>query len=454
MTGIRGVTPRPNRKTSGSFTFVDLFAGCGGLSLGLLNSGWNGLFTIEKSADAFGTLCHNLVDEGAHNRNKPRFSWPEWLSVEAHEIRGFIDNYRAELGKLKNVDLVAGGLPCQGFSFAGRRAGKDPRNQLFKSHLDVVDLLKPRVVLLENVRGINIAFGAKGAQGERSRQSYADRIRTELSKRGYDVQQRLIKAVDFGVPQIRPRFFIVGILKSLFVPHEPADFFELLYNNIRTKFLEAKDLPGRPVTVAEAISDLETTGKNTVPCSDPESPPGFREIVYSGPRPCSQYQQLMHKGLNGNAPNSLRLVNHRRKTKARFKKILKKCRKGVSLSSADRESLSIKKTAITPLDQNRPSHTLTTIPDDLLHYKEPRVHTVREHARHQSFPDWFEFRGKYTTGAKNRAWECPRYTQVGNAVPPLLAGVIGKALKKLLERAASSSRRSGTRKHVAIRSGR
>ena len=102
------------------------------------------------------------------------------------------------------------------------------------------------------------------------------------------------------------------------------------------------------------------------------------------------------------------------------------------MSDADRERLGIGKHAITPLSPDLPSHTLTTLPDDLLHYAEPRIHTVREHARLQSFPDWFEFRGKFTTGGSVRTQECPRYTQVGNAVPPLLAEAIGIAIKRLL----------------------
>jgi DNA (cytosine-5)-methyltransferase 1 len=96
---------------------------------------------------------------------------------------------------------------------------------------------------------------------------------------------------------------------------------------------------------------------------------------------------------------------------------------------------------------------LTTLPDDLLHYAEPRIHTVREHARLQSFPDWFEFQGKYTTGGDRRARECPRYTQVGNAVPPLFAEPIGETLKKLLSSASDFRRIGRLRKHAEVRGG-
>ena len=82
------------------------------------------------------------------------------------------------------------------------------------------------------------------------------------------------------------------------------------------------------------------------------------------------------------------------------------------------------------LDRNKTSHTLTTLPDDFLHFSEARILTVREYARLQSFPDWFDFKGKYTTGGSRRKDECPRYTQVGNAVPPLLARYLGNLMLK------------------------
>jgi DNA (cytosine-5)-methyltransferase 1 len=80
----------------------------------------------------------------------------------------------------------------------------------------------------------------------------------------------------------------------------------------------------------------------------------------------------------------------------------------------------------------KPAPTLTTLPDDILHYRDPRILTVREYARIQSFPDWFRFKGKYTTGGASRRHECPRYTQVGNAVPPLLGQAIGSGLMACL----------------------
>jgi DNA (cytosine-5)-methyltransferase 1 len=92
----------------------------------------------------------------------------------------------------------------------------------------------------------------------------------------------------------------------------------------------------------------------------------------------------------------------------------------------------MKKQAMTVLSSGHPGSTITTLPDDILHYSEPRILTVRENARLQSFPDWFRFLGKYTSGGKARRLDCPRYSQVGNAVPPLFAEAVGDILQQIL----------------------
>ena len=117
----------------------------------------------------------------------------------------------------------------------------DPRNDLFKLHLEIVDILQPDFVLMENVRGINSAFGEIHVKGEkylgRPRRSYASKIRDALAEQGYDVQQKLIKASDFGVPQLRPRYFTVGIRNRLVDSDEFPDYFQIL-QEIRHDFLK------------------------------------------------------------------------------------------------------------------------------------------------------------------------------------------------------------------------
>ena len=137
----------------------------------------------------------------------------------------------------------------------------------------------------------------------------------------------------------------------------------------------------------------------------------------------------------------MRLAKHSNDVLKRFAKILKECRKGVPISAANRERYGLKKHRIHPMSALNPAPTNTTLPDDVLHYSEPRILTVRESARLQSFPDWFRFNGKYTTGGVKRRKECPRYPQVGNAVPPLLARAIGLAIVETLAEAYRNKER-------------
>lgn len=119
------------------------------------------------------------------------------------------------------------------------------------------------------------------------------------------------------------------------------------------------------------------------------------------------------------------------------------------MDESSRQSYGLKKHRIFPMAPGEPAPTITTLPDDVLHYAEPRILTVRESARLQSFPDWFVFKGKFTTGGDRRTKECPRYTQVGNAVPPLLARAIGSALHMLLEEVVVTKRVFGSPAAIA-----
>ena len=373
--------------------FVDLFAGCGGLSLGLMSAGWNGLFAVEQDALAFETLKHNLVD--GHSQCSYQYTWPDWLKKTPIEISQFIKQHRQDLVALrKKIDLLAGGPPCQGFSLAGRRKRNDPRNELFKHYVKLVRLLEPSFVLLENVKGISVAFRkpAKGAIWTKpSATPFSDRIEQSLRNAGYGVFTQLVRGTDVGVPQFRPRYIMLAIRRDLLADRPGFDPFRD-FEKQREAFLRDKGLPvDRPVTVHQAISDLETANKVLIECVDS---PGFKQISYAHPQ--TKYQRLLHGTLNGTAPNSLRLANHKDETRKRFAQILRSCRHGVQLSTADRKRFGLKKHCTVPLDANRPSHTLTTLPDDFLHYSEARILTVREYAQLQSFPDWYDFRGKYT----------------------------------------------------------
>ena len=410
--------------------FIDIFAGCGGLSLGLINAGWKGKFAVEKHPHAFGTLKHNLID--LHDRGY--YSWPRWLPCWNHDIKELNRDYEKQLRSMRGVKLVAGGPPCQGFSMAGRRKANDHRNLLIREYIQFVRFVQPQYLILENVRGITTT----PKQGIRGRPSgsatYEDLLCTELLDAGFYSYSRILKAYDFGVPQRRPRFIMIGVRKDVLdVPGVDPDLFDPFddLDILRKNFLSSKQLPtdGR-VGPGKALSDLEKRCNELVDCVDSS---GFKQIKYQ--KPLTDYQALMHGEMNGTAPNSMRLTNHRPAIQERFGNILRhaeqKNRKGISLSPEERIKLGVRKRSLVVLHPEKPTHTVTTLPDDILHYSEPRILTVRENARLQSFPDWFEFTGTYTTGQHRRRFDCPRYTQVGNAVPPLLAEFLGLLIKNI-----------------------
>lgn len=401
--------------------FIDAFAGCGGLSLGLLRAGWRGLFAIEKDAFAFETLRSNLTGD----RARYAFDWPEWLEMHPWTIESLMDQRAGQLSALRGrVDLLAGGPPCQGFSSAGRRRTADPRNKLVERYLDFVELVRPRMVLIENVRGITYDFVT--GDNVASRRNFAGELVERLSKL-YHVYTDTIRCSAFGVPQERPRFFLVGMLKSEFkkLPNGDEPFARL--RAARARFLEKRGLTSK-VTSRQAISDLEKGIAGVGPSPDTK---GYEAILTARPR--SNFQHLMRDGHKGQISDT-RLANHRPDIIKRFKKIIAECvaagRLNVQLNRSMRERHGIKKMATRVLDPSAPSPTITSMPDDLLHYSEPRTLTVRENARLQTFPDWFEFKGKYTTGGYLRAREVPRFTQVANAVPPLIAEMWGEVLIK------------------------
>lgn len=416
-----------NIKKESHITFADVFAGCGGISLGLISAGWQGRFAIEKNTNAFETLKANLVDG-----RQEGFNWPEWLPQEAISTSELLKNYSHNLNALKGkISLLAGGPPCQGFSMAGRRTHSDPRNSLTEDYIKLVEKLQPRILLIENVKGFTLPFKKHG-NGDSTDIPYSTKVIERLEQIGYKVFSELIDLSSYGVPQARKRFIIIAIRKddSAYKKLNGKTPFDILVEN-RELFLSTKGLPiDKPVTVKQAIGDLEVTGKDLIESADFDLK-GYKQILYKSQGSKSNFVKLMRNG-SQKQPDSLRLPKHKAATIRQFQKIIDTCPQGKTLSKDDRKRLGIKKHALTPLHADSPSATITTLPDDMVHYSEPRILTVRENARIQTFPDWFQFTGKYTTGGKDRKNECPRYTQVGNAVPPLFSEAVGMVLKDLI----------------------
>ena len=150
-------------------------------------------------------------------------------------------------------------------------------------------------------------------------------------------------------------------------------------------FRESKGLNGHQVSVREAIGDLEITGTKLVESSDTD---GFMQIKYKPRKRLSAYQELMRAGMETDfSPNSLRLPNHRPQTIEKFQLILDECPPGKTVPKDFRDRHGMRKQCVTPLHPKKMAHTITTLPDDMIHYKEPRILTVRENASLQSFPD-------------------------------------------------------------------
>ena len=401
--------------TKRKITFGDVFAGCGGLSLGLLQAGLEGRFAIERDKFAFETFRSNLLSRNSIYK----FRWPIWLPKKPITIDSLLRGYGGGLQSLTGtIDVLGGGPPCQGFSYAGRRKHDDPRNQLFRGYLRLVNILAPRVVLIENVRGFTGDFETKSAVV-----NYADRLRHCLSSK-YDVFDDLLDLSQFGVPQFRTRYFLIALEPGL-CSENP---FQVLQRRLPT-FLRSLRLTA-PVASKAAISDLEIgRGRKQMSTDNPR----FNEIVPA--TPSTRYQKLMNE--NSETVSDLRLARHSEEIAHRFRQIIDlshaEGRLNTTISAEVRAQFGLRKMALRVLDPDRPAPTITSLPDDLLHYNEARTLTVRENARLQGFPDWFSFHGKYTTGGHLRRREVPRFTQVANAVPPLVARAIGEMIVDLLQ---------------------
>jgi len=220
---------------------------------------------------------------------------------------------------------------------------------------------------------------------------------------GYHPKIKVLTASDYGVPQNRQRAFIIGSR----------------LNSEKIHFNEKVD---RKVTVADAISDLAFLNSG-------QASKKYKMDIQS------EYQRLMRSREeltyeeNKTVLYNHEAANHTEKVIERFSK-LKAGQTACDLPPEFRT----RKNCLYRFHPNEPARTVLTLPDDFIHYKKPRILTVREMARLQSFPDWFEFLGPKSTGGKRRRFDVPQYTQVGNAVPPLLAEAVGKKLYTYLEK--------------------
>ena len=429
--------------TSSGLKVVDLFAGCGGLSLGLENAGFYPIFVNELNDDARSTYIENrselnelLAEPGFHSKDvKSMLSSDSYL---ADLEKRFLREYKIGFGE---VDLLVGGPPCQGFSGIGHRRSyavdkrQLPSNHLFEDMASLVNRIRPRAFLFENVRGL---LHSKWSAGGQNGEIWEQVLRTFGSIQGYRVASRLVYAKDYGVPQNRPRVLLVGIrddvTSKLLIESDSADAVE-------RGFLPAP-LGIRPPGPAELLSDIE----------DSKYENGGSTRFYPGAA-ITKIQRLLRtpraggKPLPKGAPLSEHdYSKHRADVVAKFKAMI---RDGGNVPEKFKTKKFAQRVLPAQWGEQGPTITATSLPDDYVHYAQPRSLTVREWARLQMFPDWYTFSGNRTTGGIRRAGnpregvfdrEVPKYTQIGNAVPVGLAQAVGEHLAKIL---ASGRRDAG-----------
>ncbi|MGO4726945.1 MULTISPECIES: DNA cytosine methyltransferase [unclassified Inquilinus] len=392
--------PRPR---GGRLTAVDLFSGAGGLSLGLANSGFDVVFCSDRDGACAAT----------HARNMPEIPFGH---ADVEDLSG--GKILAEIGlKPGELDLLIGGPPCQGFSIIGQREVWDPRNGLFLHFLRIAAELRPRCVVIENVPGL-----ATLAHGK-----VLNEIGRAFSDAGYAVECAELLAAQYGVPQMRWRMFFIGWRldqgRSGGFPaptHGRAGIGDLVPN----RTISQEDMNGF-LTIGEAISDLPAIGAGEV------------STVYDGP-PQSEFQSAMRAGTE-------KLHNHY------AARLSKQNLARISCLNPGQDWRDLPHALLPPGMQRalRKDHTrryrrmhwdsvarsiITRFRDpksgEYTHPAQHRTISIREAARIQSFPDWFEFEGSYSQ----------QYDQVGNAVPPLLGRAVAEELRRILEEPAGERR--------------
>nr|WP_287898228.1 DNA cytosine methyltransferase [Prevotella sp.] len=370
------------------YKIVDLFAGCGGLSCGLEQAGFTPWFVNEIVE----TFCNTYKKN--HNLDDSHY-----FVGDINDLNENLDDYKEYL---EDITLVCGGPPCQGFSMANRqRILDDPRNQLYKAYLYFLSQVRPKFFIMENVKGMSKKI---------------EEIKDDFTKylgEEYQFDYRLLKAQDFGVPQNRERFIMIGNRVGVNLD----DIFEEIFKQGRSPFVLKDALEGLP-----HLESRKRIGKN-----EENERSGFteRQFVY-------QETEFYHF-INGYRHID-KLYNHKnRYNNPRDIEIYRRLPQGANSlhdSIADIMPYSrrnnIFKDKYFKLDETQICKTITSHMkfdcNMYIHPWEARGLSPREAARIQTFPDDYVL-----TGAQN-LW----YAQVGNAVPVKLARAIGMGIMKFI----------------------
>jgi DNA (cytosine-5)-methyltransferase 1 len=413
-------------------TLIDLFAGCGGLSLGLEKVGFTPVYVNELHPDAMHTYLSNRLHlPVAHNLNQSN----DIMNVTRN--KNDLTSLATRLNKsFGDIDLVAGGPPCQGFSGIGHRRSFEltkkemPSNHLYREMAKFVQQVAPKVFIFENVRGLlNSKWTPDGTKGE----IWADVLKSFRNikiKKGskmlvYEVYWELVYAKDFGIPQNRPRIIMLGVR---------SDINQFSQTDMKNLFQSQKYKDSAPDPI-ELLGDLV----------DSQWTAGGSTLKYPSTYQNEFQEMLRFNPLTKKIAKKGDLITEHDYAK-HSSSVLKKFKYMIQHGGKIPISMQTKKFAQRLIperwEEKGPCITATSLPDDYVHFSQPRVLTVREWARLQTFPDWYQFHGKRTTGGRRRAgdpslgvWtrDLPKYTQIGNAVPVNVATEIGKIVLKILK---------------------
>lgn len=345
-------------KRSTGMTFIDLFCGCGGLSHGLEMAGHHCLLGVDMDAHAIASFKRNHPEAQAWNGDIKKLT--------AGTLKKLIGTDR--------VDMVVGGPPCQGFSTVGRGEADDPRNQLFRQFVRVVRETRPRIVIFENVTGM---VAKKNAHILR-------KIFGMFEELGYTMEARVMSAEEYGVPEMRRRTIIMGVLGG-----------ECRFPRPTHGTRGAKKL----VTVGEVWKDLRAhDGK-----------------IYNHDKTLAQVKNAEDRQRLKFIPAGKGIRYHEDELEYLPKKLW------FDVDWSELREGRFRQTRLQRLDLKRPSPTILTARTSYYHPKEHRYLTPREAAACQGFPNDFIFEGSQTA----------QFRQIGNAVPPLLGKVLGEEIKKI-----------------------
>lgn len=360
---------------------IDLFAGCGGLSLGFMKAG----YSVDRAVE---------FDEKIANTYK--MNHPE-VDVIVDDIRN-IDH--SGIFKLGDADVIIGGPPCQGFSMAGARIREgfidDPRNYLFKHYFNVVKTVKPKVFVMENVKGIMTMQDGKIFEEIQRIFQDADM----LDGKPYKIYYQVVKAVEFGIPQKRERMIIIG------TTIEGVDVKEL-WQATKDQILSEYPHYFDKVTVEDAIGNMPSTTSDGM-IVNPDAKTEYQKYLSCDGKTVSNHTKTKHSEV---AVDRMKRVDN-----------------GENFTALEEDIKSVHSGAYGRLCWDEQAPTITTRFDTpaggrFIHPIENRTLSPREAARIQSFPDDFVFYGNKTTICKT----------IGNAVPPKISYFLAKLVRNILE---------------------